>query len=168
MTLAVAFFMTEAILMFSPESSLLSKYSHAAKTTGHGLLQAATVLCALSGFGAIWYNKELKHRAHFTSWHGTMGVITITYICVQILGGIALKMKWLVGKRITLAQNKLYHATSGLLLYLCGLTTLSLGIYSGWFTQRVQVPVQYACLGSVVILAFTVVNQVTKAYLAKK
>ena len=66
-------FMLEAILIFSPHSSLLSSSARSVKVKYHWLLQVvANVLIAL-GFVAIYYNKNINSKPHFTTWHGCVG-----------------------------------------------------------------------------------------------
>lgn len=128
------------------------------------ILQATASACALLGFGVIYINKNINNKPHFTSWHGILGTITVLYFLLQAFGGIALKFKLFVGNKLTLAQNKLYHATSGLVFYLLALATLFLGMSSMWFAERVQGVPHFACLGTLVILGLIVTYQVVRSY----
>lgn len=168
MTAAFAFFMVQAILVFSPESSLIASKDRATKVTVHGILQFTALICALCGSACVYFNKERLGRPHFTSWHGTMGAVTICYFTVQVIGGINAKLyPSFIAKLITRAKLKMFHATSGLIVFLCGMVTVSLGMLSAWFTQKVQQGLQYSCLAVVAMLALSAMNQVTKAYVVK-
>ena len=88
---------------------------------------------------------------------------------MQSVGGVCVKYYKLL-KGMTLAQLKLYHATSGLVAYTLVCASLWLGMCSNWFTSTVTGTSWYACMGSVSILALAVMNQITSRYLpqAKK
>lgn len=165
MTLAF-FFMTEAIMVFSPDSLLLS-LSRKARTCAHWVLQLLAVLCALLGLGIIYTNKVYQEKPHFSTWHGLVGLLTILWTAVQNVGGVTLLYPKLL-QRWTLATRKLYHATSGLLGYLLACGSLMLGMCSLWFTANVTGMVWYLCVLSPLLTGLVVMNQVSNAYLYRK
>ncbi len=65
--------MFQAVLIFSKESSLFGSLKHQTKITLHWLLNTIGILCILTAFAAIYFNKEEKSKSHFTSWHGLIG-----------------------------------------------------------------------------------------------
>ncbi|CAM9359323.1 unnamed protein product, partial [Bubo scandiacus] len=87
MALAFSFLMTEALLIFSPETSLLRSFSRKVKVRAHWALQLLALLCALLGLGIITYNKHLNGKAHFVTWHGLTGLLTVLYASGQCAGG---------------------------------------------------------------------------------
>ncbi|XP_037107441.1 cytochrome b561 domain-containing protein 2 [Syngnathus acus] len=167
MTLAFSFFMTEAVLLFSPHGSLMKKFSHKVKGRVHWMLQCACVTCAALGLATIFYNKHLHGKPHFTSWHGLLGVITVCAAAVQSLAALPLIYHSLV-KGWSLAKIKRYHATAGLVTYLLGSVSLLLGLTSGWFTKSVGDAAWYLAALCPVLCALVIMNQVTSAYVAKK
>ncbi|XP_063797440.1 transmembrane reductase CYB561D2 [Pseudophryne corroboree] len=167
MTLAFSFFMTEAILVFSPDSSLLRSFSRTARVRAHWLLQLLSALCAGLGLCAIYYNKALHGKPHFVTWHGLLGLLTVMWALIQNLGGITLLYPKLV-QRWTLATRKLYHATSGLLAYLLGCISLLLGMCSLWFTASVTGVSWYLCALCPVLTGLVIMSQVSNAYLYRK
>ncbi|XP_068508508.1 transmembrane reductase CYB561D2 isoform X2 [Syngnathus scovelli] len=167
MTLAFSFFMTEAVLLFSPNGSLMKKFSHKMKGRVHWMLQCACVTCASLGLATIFYNKHLHGKPHFTSWHGLLGVITVCAAAVQSLAALPLIYHSLV-KGWSLAKIKRYHATAGLVTYLLGSVSLLLGLTSGWFTKSVGDAAWYLAALCPVLCALVIMNQVTSAYVAKK
>ncbi|KAM9327283.1 transmembrane reductase CYB561D2 [Gastrophryne carolinensis] len=167
MTLAFSFFMTEAILVFSPDSSPLRSLSRKARVRAHWILQLLALLCALLGVGIIYANKVLHGKPHFATWHGLVGLLTILWAVVQNLGGVTLLYPKLV-QRWTLGTRKLYHATSGLLNYLLGCTSLLLGMCSLWFTASVSGLAWYLCTLSPILTSLVVMSQVSNAYLYRK
>jgi len=67
-------FMLEAILLFSPISSVIRGAGYSIKRQWHWILQACTVLSALTGFFVITTNKYMADKQHYTSWHGLLGM----------------------------------------------------------------------------------------------
>uniref|UniRef100_A0A8D0G7Z5 ascorbate ferrireductase (transmembrane) n=1 Tax=Sphenodon punctatus TaxID=8508 RepID=A0A8D0G7Z5_SPHPU len=167
MSLAFSFLMTEALLTFSPESSLLRSFSRKAKVRFHWALQLLSLLCALMGLGIISYNKYLNGKAHFVTWHGLTGLLMVLYASMQCMGGLALLYPKLM-KNWTLAKLKLYHATSGLVGYLLGCASLMLGMFSLWFTTAVTGILWYLSVLCPILTSLVIMNQVSNAYLYRK
>ncbi|GCB62824.1 hypothetical protein scyTo_0013120 [Scyliorhinus torazame] len=162
-----SFIMTQAILLFSPETSLILSYSRKIKVRVHWLLQGLTTMCAILGLTIISYNKYLNDKPHFTSWHGLVGLVTVFYICMQSIGGVSLLYPKLMGNW-SLSKLKLYHATSGLVGYLLGCTSLLLGMCSSWFTETVNGISWYIAVCCPALLALVLMNQISSAYLKRK
>ncbi|XP_078000951.1 transmembrane reductase CYB561D2-like [Glandiceps talaboti] len=167
MSVAFALLMAEAILFFSPESTLLPKALRKTKVRYHWINNVTAVVCALGGFGCIFLNKSKMGKSHFTSWHGLLGVTTVTYACMQCLAGTLLLYPKVVSQMVKLADMKLYHATSGLLMFSLACASLVLGLFSNWFVSVASDAVWYISLSCPAMLALVVMNQVTQAYLPK-
>ncbi|XP_075688044.1 transmembrane reductase CYB561D2 [Rhinoderma darwinii] len=167
MSLAFSFFMTEAMLVFSPDASLLRSFSRKVRVRAHWILQLLSVLCAILGLGIIYYNKSLHGKPHFSTWHGLLGLLTVLWALIQNVGGITLLYPKLA-QRWALSTRKLYHATSGLLLYLLGCASLFLGMSSLWFSANVTGSSWYLCVLCPVLTGLVVMNQVSNAYLYRK
>ncbi|XP_034022364.1 cytochrome b561 domain-containing protein 2 [Thalassophryne amazonica] len=167
MTLAFSFFMTEAILLFSPHGSLGRWFSHKTKVRIHWILQYLSVSCALCGLAAIIKNKELSGKPHFTSWHGLLGLITVCVAVVQAVAAIPLIYHSLV-KGWSLAKLKRYHAASGLVTYLLGSITLLLGLSSEWFSAAFRESIWFLIAFCPIAAALDIMNQVSRAYMVKK
>ncbi|KAH3880427.1 hypothetical protein DPMN_004341 [Dreissena polymorpha] len=170
MTLAFVAGMFEALMVFNRESSLFLNASRPTKVLVHHVLQVFAIVCALSGFGVIFYNKMLNDKPHFTTWHGLFGVITICSLPLAAVGGNVVKYQFLrdmLRIKITLAQLKIYHATGGLIVFTMVMITLMLSLYSNWFTGNVSGILWYACAMCVSFMAVVVMNQVTQEYLPK-
>ncbi|KAM3914215.1 transmembrane reductase CYB561D2 [Leptodactylus fuscus] len=167
MSLAFSFFMTEAILVFSPDSSLMRSFSRKARVRAHWILQLLCALCASLGLGIIYYNKSVHGKPHFSTWHGLLGLLTVLWALVQNAGGVTLLYPKLV-QRWTLSTRKLYHATSGLLGFLLGCTSLFLGMCSLWFSANVTGGSWYLLALCPLLAGLVVMNQVSNAYLYRK
>nr|XP_046239614.1 transmembrane reductase CYB561D2 [Scatophagus argus]XP_046239615.1 transmembrane reductase CYB561D2 [Scatophagus argus] len=167
MTLSFSFFMTEAILLFSPHGSLIRKFTHKTKGRVHWILQCLCVSCALLGLAAISLNKHLNGKPHFTSWHGLLGLLTVCVVVLQSLAGLPLIYHSLA-KGWSLAKLKRYHAATGLVTYLLGTVSLLLGLSSAWFTASVREYTWYLSALCPALGGLVIMNQVTSAYTAKK
>ncbi|KAM9757843.1 transmembrane reductase CYB561D2 isoform 1-T3 [Menidia menidia] len=167
MTLAFGFFMTEAILLFSPQGSPIKKLTHKTKGRVHWILQCLCVSCAVLGLAAISYNKHLNSKPHFTSWHGWLGLLTVCVVGVQSLAAVPLIYHSLA-KGWSLAKLKRYHAAAGLLTYLLGSGSLLLGLCSAWFSASVRESIWYLAALCPALCALIIMNQVSRAYIAKK
>lgn len=162
-----SFLMTEALLIFSPETSLLRSFSRKVRVRAHWALQLLALLCALLGLGIITYNKHLNGKGHFVTWHGLTGLLAVLYAGGQCAGGVLLLYPKLI-KNWTLAKLKLYHATSGLVGYLLGCASLMLGMCSLWFTTTVTGASWYLAMLCPLITSLVIMNQVSNAYLYRK
>ncbi|XP_034549474.1 cytochrome b561 domain-containing protein 2 [Notolabrus celidotus] len=167
MTLAFSLFMTEAILLFSPHGSPIKRFQHKTKGRVHWILQCLCVSCAVLGLAAIFYNKHLNDKPHFTSWHGCLGLFTVCVLGLQSLAAVPLIYHSLA-KGWSLAKLKRYHAASGLVTYLLGSASVVLGLCSAWFTMSVLGYNWYLAALCPTFTAFVMMNQVTSAYMAKK
>ncbi|KAI5937373.1 transmembrane reductase CYB561D2 isoform X2 [Manis javanica] len=167
MSVAFSFLMTEALLVFSPESSLLRPLSRKARARCHWLLQLLALLCALLGLGLVILHKEQLGKGHLATWHGRAGLLAVLWAGLQCSGGVGLLYPKLL-PRWPLAKLKLYHATSGLVGYLLGCASLLLGMCSLWFTAAVTGGVWYLALLCPVITSLVIMNQVSNAYLYRK
>ncbi|NXB97392.1 C56D2 protein, partial [Vidua chalybeata] len=162
-----SFLMTEALLIFSPETSLLRSFSRKVRVRAHWALQLLALLCALLGLGIITYNKHLNGKGHFVTWHGLTGLLAVLYTGGQCAGGVLLLYPKLM-KNWTLAKLKLYHATSGLVGYLLGCASLMLGMCSLWFTTTVTGASWYLAMLCPLVTSLVIMNQVSNAYLYRK
>ncbi|MEE6515878.1 hypothetical protein FKM82_025014, partial [Ascaphus truei] len=167
MTLAFSFLMTEAVLVFSPDSSLFRSLSRRARVRTHWALQLLAVLCALLGLGIIYTNKMQQGKRHLSTWHGLLGTLTVLCALLQSLGGVSLLYPKLL-QSWSLAQRKLYHATAGLLGYLLGCASLLLGMCSIWFSASVTGVSWYLCAMCPLLTGLVIMNQVSNAYLYRK
>ncbi|KAK2553902.1 putative transmembrane reductase [Acropora cervicornis] len=163
------FLMIEAILLFSPQSSLILSTPRATKVKFHWILQTSAWIVALLGFAAIYYNKTLNNKPHFKSWHGIMGFSTVVLISLQSLQGVGvLYYKLPFVSKLKPRQMKQLHAVSGSLVFLVACITLGLGFYSNWFTKNAHFTVVYGSLLSCIALAGVVIGQVYTEYGLRK
>ncbi|TNN84329.1 Cytochrome b561 domain-containing protein 2 [Liparis tanakae] len=158
---------TKAILIFSPYGSLLKKFPHKTKGRVHWFLQVLCVSCAVLGLAAIFYNKHLNGKPHFTSWHGLLGLLTVCAVGLQSVAALPLVYHSLA-KGWSLAKLKRYHTATGLVTYLLGSASLLLGLSSAWFTGSVGEYSWYLSALCCALNALIIMNQVSSAYTSKK
>ena len=159
--------MTEAILFFSPDSNLVPKAARKTKVTYHWITNTTAVCCAIAGLTIIVVSKTLNGYPHLKSWHGIFGVSTVAYTCLQATAGTTLLYPKLTAGLIKLADLKLYHATSGLVLFTLACTTLVLGLFTDWFSNNAHGSAWYFCIGTIAWLSLVIMHQITQAYLPK-
>ena len=159
--------MLEAILLFSPDSSFCVMLNRKLKVRIHWTMQVISMISAWLGFIAIFTNKMKNNKSHFTSWHGTMGLITILYLTLQAVCGMALLYPTFAKKyNWKLVQLKVFHATFGLVGFMIASATMLLALYSNWAVANIQGFWWYLYLFSITWCGLTVMNQVSNAYLS--
>ena len=169
MTIGYVGFLFQAILVFSRESSLFSNLKHKQKITLHWICNTLGLISILVGYAAIYYNKEEHDRPHLTSWHAYVGIATIIYTCIQFFAGHNLTLLNFIAKKFVNYQSlALYHATSGTFLYVLACLSISLGIYSNWFSNETPFYIWYFCFALTAMLGLIVTNQVTAKYVKPK
>jgi len=168
MTIAFCLLMPQAIVIFSPESSLLQNSSRGDKVQLHWILNLFSILAAAGGFGSIYLNKEIAGKKHFTTWHGQFGLVTCVGVLLAALGGIAAKYSGgSLRNYVRPINTKLYHATGALVVFSLAMTTMCLACYSNWFRKRVDGYLWRCVFWSPVILVVCVARQVTQSYLPR-
>ena len=130
MTVGYIGFFFQAILVFSKESSLFVNMTHKRKVNIHWILNSLGLLCVLTAFGVIYYNKNSLGKDHFTTWHGLIGIITIVYTCIQFIAGHNLTILNNLFKKLTnipYPSLAIAHATSGTFLFIMICSSMCLG-----------------------------------------
>ena len=157
--------MSEAVLLFSPWFSIIPGLAHKPTVLWHWVLQGCALACAYTGLAVITYNKYTNNYAHYTSWHGTVGIIVCCLLAFQVSGGIILFYPDILPFSISRAILKRMHALSGTLVYSGAMTTVVLGLYSAWFSGSVQHWLVWrACVACPSLLFFLVLLQFGRNY----
>ena len=138
----------------------------------HWILHLFGVASAVFGFLAVFFNKEMNKRKHFTTWHSQFGLAALVGVFMAVLGGILAKYSHKFKDWIRPINMKLYHATGSMLVFMSSMTAVALATYSNWFHNRVG-KMEYGavvgrlCLWAPIILALCVARQVTQSYLPR-
>ncbi|CAF4210483.1 unnamed protein product [Rotaria sp. Silwood2] len=134
----------------------------------HSLLQLGTIICSIIAFTAIYLRKEQGNRPHFTSWHGFIGLIAFVWSLLQALCGLFLTIfqRYIRSIGLTYAQLRMYHATSGVVLFTVSCFVLVLGLASNWFKNKmpnntiIYSIIFYLLTSSMLFLAHKCVEQI--------
>ncbi|XP_078276667.1 putative transmembrane reductase CYB561D1 isoform X3 [Rhinoraja longicauda] len=159
--------MTEAILIFSMDSSPFFCCSVKAKVRLHWMMQVLATIIGSVGLVFIVSSKNISESPHLTSWHSILGIGTVIAVSGQLFCGLCLLFPKLINT-YSVARLRLYHATCGLLAYLMAVSTVILGLCSDWFKAQVSMVSWYLCLIALLIPALVIMNQVNSGYLSKK
>lgn len=168
MSVAFILLLLQAIVIFSPESSLTPSTPRPDKVQLHWILHCFGIVSALFGFGTVYLNKELNNRKHFTTWHGKVGLATLVGSLLTMLGGIMANYSVNLKKYIRPLNMKLYHATAGLLIFTLAMVACVLATYSNYFTKRVKIAwLSRIIMWAPIVLAVCIARQVTQSYVPR-
>ena len=119
------------------------------RITVHWACEVAGVLLAYLGFLAIYNNKENNKAAHFTTWHGQIGLITLGLLSMAPMGGVVAKYSQTTSKLVGLKPRLLkdVHGYAGIAALVCLLFTVILSFYSNWFQAVVSGNTWWIALG---------------------
>ena len=172
-TLQFAVLMLEAILIFSPYSSLVPAANRMEKARYHWILQLAALVSAILGFVAIYEHKERNKAVpiHFKSWHAKFGLVAIILLMINCVSGIGLlypNSTIFNPSGIKLWLRKKLHAIFGCLVFLVGSCTLILSLYTNWFNKVAGEFIWYAMLSLITVITSVVTNQVANQFIFAK
>jgi cytochrome b-561 domain-containing protein 2 len=105
-----------------------------------------------------------------------IGLIVFSWSLLQAIGGLFLTIlqRYLRSLRLTYAQIRIYHATSGVLLFTLSCFVSVLGLASNWFKNKmpnntiVYSIIFYLLTSSMLFLAHKCVEQVKNRYVKRK
>ncbi|CAG0896610.1 unnamed protein product, partial [Cyprideis torosa] len=149
-------------LVLMPEGTYLLKsvgsfipasvWQRNSKLRFHFYFQAASVSLALAAFLVIFYNKWSVEKPHFTTWHGTLGGVTVALTLGQAMGGDLLYFTKRLGGPWLRSMVRSGHALHSVLVLLCGTLTVFLAMDSTWVKSEVSMVFRY---GIMCVLAAT-------------
>ncbi|KAK4474258.1 hypothetical protein MN116_000288, partial [Schistosoma mekongi] len=139
--------------------------SRSQKIKAHWIFESLSVLFLFLGFIAIYANKTLNGKPHFTTWHGFLGVVVVLYSICQLVAGSMLHWRYNLWRSIlTYSSGRFIHALSGVVLYCILSFTFILGLYTKWFKSCIfmyfnslNTLIMYLCI-VVVILNTSIVS----------
>ncbi|KAF5100171.1 hypothetical protein D0Z00_001378 [Geotrichum galactomycetum] len=80
--------LAEALLLTQPTPRSAQHKTWGAQL--HGVLNSASVVLYLIGYGSIYYNKYYNGASHATTWHGYIGTITYNLLAAMLIAGSAI------------------------------------------------------------------------------
>lgn len=128
--------MTEAILCFSDENIFTNFLNHKERITLHWILHTIGGFFITASFGVIIASKNSKGKAHFTTWHGIFGLITIVCVALSVFGGLIAKYSFQLRQTFRPVVVKVLHSVFGSVVYVLMIFTVLLGVYSNWFKRN--------------------------------
>ena len=97
----------------------------------HLIVSSIGLASMLFGFWAIVANKDVGGKAHFTSWHGQVGLFSVALLCLLWLNG-------LVTHFLNVRTSRRLHKSLSLLITATYLTAFALGLRSNWALGNVH------------------------------
>ncbi|XP_037819993.1 LOW QUALITY PROTEIN: cytochrome b561 domain-containing protein 2 [Lucilia sericata] len=148
----------EALMSHYPLNPITNSFTHRNKSRFHGILQLiGGSMALLGGLG-----KMQSTEVHFTTWHGRFGLFA-TFMCfASMLGGILnyFQPKF-VHKIYSPSEIKFRHNLFGLLTFSLGMTTITLGYFTKFFTKYVDADVIPAfALATILVYLLTMIAPV--------
>lgn len=123
----------QAIAFF--DSDLHSSFSHKERVKYHLYCQVAGIICAFIGFIAIYVNKNLYGKNHFTSYHGLSGLLVMIVVAFVGIGGSLTYYSFSLRTYVRPVVLKIFHSGGGILTLIAGGLTVILGLYSHWYQK---------------------------------
>ncbi|XP_552919.4 uncharacterized protein LOC3291882 [Anopheles gambiae] len=120
------FFMAQSLLTLYPANSWTNRYSTATKRHLHWALQAIGCVAILVGIVIEIYLKEDAGRNHFRSDHAITGLVSLIFIALSILNGIAAMYTVKIKHLIKPVYVKMCHYLTGIVAFVIGMTSLAL------------------------------------------
>ncbi|CAB4055183.1 CYB561D2 [Lepeophtheirus salmonis] len=168
MIIAFGLLSLQAILIFSPISSLTPNSPRGDKVQLHWIFQCFGLFALIAGFTSVFLNKEINSRKHFTTWHGRFGLATLIGFITIFIGGVVANYSINFRSYIKPVKLKMYHATSGMIVFFFAMSTLYLATYSNYFSNRVKTAWIARGAGfAPIILGICIARQVTQSYLPR-
>jgi hypothetical protein len=122
-------------------AALTKKMGGYTNTKNHGLLANLGIFLSLGGLYAIYSNKTLHERPHFTSYHGQAGLgVLVCSFGAGMVGGVLLHPDFGLDK--TNGTIRLAHKTFARIVLGCAWMTAFMGLYT--LTQN---PMELALFG---------------------
>uniref|UniRef100_A0A182NBE4 ascorbate ferrireductase (transmembrane) n=1 Tax=Anopheles dirus TaxID=7168 RepID=A0A182NBE4_9DIPT len=120
------FFMAESLLTLYSANSWTDRYSTVTKRRLHWILQAIGCGAIAAGIGIEVYLKEDAGRRHFRSDHAITGLVSLIFIGLSILNGVAALYTVRIKHIIKPIYVKMCHYLTGIVAFVIGVTSLAL------------------------------------------
>ncbi|KAI9551930.1 hypothetical protein GHT06_022267 [Daphnia sinensis] len=144
MTLSMLFLMNEAVLIFSPQWSLLPKKFHKQLFMDcHVYLQLVALVGIVLGFVAIYINKEDNGKPHFKSWHGLLGLIQVLLILGQASVGSLAKYAKFFPFKLNVGKIKTFHDLLGAIVILFSSLNMVTACFTNFFASQTHILLAY-------------------------
>ncbi|CAO3609097.1 unnamed protein product [Cunninghamella blakesleeana] len=138
--------LTEGIATLQTTKTLQEKREGLKK---HALIQLLAYISSGIGFSAIFYNKIISGKPHFTSFHGQLGIFTFGYLLFQLIFGLLIAFI----PSISFHAKKYwkYHRFTGYFLFLIVSTVALAGVQADYVLANAPIHSTFFILISVII-----------------
>uniref|UniRef100_A0A182FND4 ascorbate ferrireductase (transmembrane) n=1 Tax=Anopheles albimanus TaxID=7167 RepID=A0A182FND4_ANOAL len=120
------FFMAESLLTLLSSNSWTDRYSIVTKRRLHWILQVIGCGAILAGTIIEIYLKEAAGRKHFRSDHAITGLVSLIFIGLSFLNGVAALYTVKIRHLVKPIYVKLCHYLTGIVAFVIGMTSLAL------------------------------------------
>ena len=134
----------------------------------HSILMGLAFFLGLVGFWTIYQNKNNAGKAHFTSWHGKLGLTSQVLVVFQVILGLGSYYKWARPSNISVLKARKFHALYGILQAIVTALALIWGVQSDWFIGKFSTAYQVMTICVILAAYFLAVYQIYQRYLQKR
>lgn len=127
--------MAEGILTIYSKNTWSKMTSKKTKTALHWILQVVGCALALAG-NAI--EIQSKSRNHFVSMHAKLGLVSMVFMVISLVNGVAALFAMDLKRFVKPVYNKIFHSTMSIVCFVTGMVSLIYGYETG-FMKRVIV-----------------------------
>uniref|UniRef100_A0AAG5DHD1 ascorbate ferrireductase (transmembrane) n=1 Tax=Anopheles atroparvus TaxID=41427 RepID=A0AAG5DHD1_ANOAO len=120
------FFMAESLLTLYSANSWTDRYSTVTKRRLHWILQVLGCGAIFAGIVIEIYLKEDAGRRHFRSDHAITGLVSLIFIALSFLNGVAALYTVKIKHIIKPIYVKMFHYLTGIVAFVIGMTSLAL------------------------------------------
>lgn len=144
-----------------------TNFTRSNRLTVHWVLQALAGILIFIASICMYLNKIDRQAQHFTTWHGTIGLVTIILTLASIFGGVFTKYSFQLRETVTPIVSKLIHSFMGIATYLLGIVTIILGMYSDWFSYVSSASIQATLLCLAILTSIYVISKSAVTFFAR-
>ncbi|XP_062551818.1 probable transmembrane reductase CYB561D1 [Armigeres subalbatus] len=120
------FFMAESFLTLYAANTWTMENSPETKRRLHWILQLIGCVAIIVGTAIEVWDKERRNRSHFKSDHAITGLVSIIFIVLSMLNGVASIYAYKIRNIIKPIYVKMSHYICGIVAFVIGMTSLAL------------------------------------------
>lgn len=135
MTLAFVAVLPEVVYASSLVKRSKTMADRSDLTMRHILLALLLKTLTLIGFCVIYINKAIRHKVHFKTWHGKLGLLVMLVLIAQVVVGLLLY--WRLPSPNALPTLRKAHSWLSLTFGAVSSMTMLLGIGASFFSANV-------------------------------
>ncbi|CAH0559303.1 unnamed protein product [Brassicogethes aeneus] len=138
MSIGWTLLMTEGVLALEKDNSLTKSLKTLIRWRTHWIALTIAITCILTAFFIVFLNKDYSNKPHFKTWHGLFGLIGTIAAVPTCINGIPLLWKMSLTHIVSPKIVKFVHVSSSIVALIFGGISLSLSVYTNWFTKHTK------------------------------